>query len=119
MITSGNATVMVSDMDRAVDFYTRVLGLKLMTRAGSDWAEVETPGLTIGLHRAGHGPKPGIQGAISIGFDVAGSIETAMATLRERGVRFQGPVVDNEPVRLAFFGDPDGNALYLCEVKHH
>ncbi len=119
MITSGAATVMVSNMDRAVNFYTRVLGLKLMTRAGSDWAEVETPGLTIGLHLAGHGPTPGAQGAISIGFDVAGSLETAMATLRERGVRFEGPVVDNPQVKLAFFGDPDGNALYLCEVKHH
>ncbi len=119
MIASGNATVMVSDMDRAIDFYTRVLGLKLTTRVGSDWAEVETPGLAIGLHPAGHGPKPGTAGAISLGFDVEGSIETAMRTLEQRGVRFQGPVVDNDPVKLAFFGDPDGNPLYLCEVKHH
>jgi predicted enzyme related to lactoylglutathione lyase len=118
MIKSGAATVMVSSMERAVDFYTRVLGLKLMTPAGSDWAEVETPGLTIGLHLAKHGAKPGAQGAISIGFDVAGSLETAMATLRERGVRFEGPVVDNPEVKLAFFGDTDGNTLYLCEVKH-
>jgi catechol 2,3-dioxygenase-like lactoylglutathione lyase family enzyme len=119
MIKSGAATVMVSNMDRAVDFYTRVLGLTLMTRAGSGWAEVEAPGLTIGLHLGKHGAKPGTLGAISIGFDVAGSIETAMATLRERGVRFEGPVVDNPQVKLAFFGDPDGNSLYLCEVKPH
>jgi hypothetical protein len=24
---------------------------------------------------------------------------------------------DNEYVRLAFFADPDGNSLYLCETK--
>ncbi len=117
MITGGNATVMVSDMDRAVDFYTRVLGLELRTRVGADWAEVEAPGLVIGLHPAGHGPKPGTAGAISIGFDVDGPIERAMSTLAQRGVRFRGPVVDNDPVKLAFFGDPDGNPLYLCEVK--
>ncbi len=118
MIASGNATVMVSDMDRAVDFYTRILGLKLAARVGSDWAEVETPGLTLGLHPAGDGPKPGTPGSISIGLVVEGSIETAMGTLEQRGVRFHGPVLDSDAVKLAFFGDPDGNALYLCEVKH-
>ncbi len=35
MITGGNATVMVSDMDRAVDFYTRVLGLELRTSSAT------------------------------------------------------------------------------------
>ena len=55
MIAGGHATVMVADMDRAVAVYTRVLGLELLTRSGSDWAEVTTSGLTIGLHLAGHG----------------------------------------------------------------
>ena len=67
MIVGGNATVMVSNMDRAVEFYTRTLGLKLSSRFGDEWAEVEAgPGLTIGLHPAGNGPKPGIEGSISV-----------------------------------------------------
>ncbi|MCU1262991.1 MAG: hypothetical protein JWO80_5876 [Bryobacterales bacterium] len=34
MISGGNATVFVSNMDRAVEFYTGVLGLKLTNRFG-------------------------------------------------------------------------------------
>jgi len=121
MIAGGNATVMVSDFGRAVDFYTKTLGLKLMSRFGNEWAEVSAgPGLTIGLHPAGHGPKPGTEGAISVGFTITGTIEDAVATLKAKGVAFQGPVRDNadEGIKLAFFGDPDGNSLYLCEVVH-
>ena len=33
------------------------------------------------------------------------------------GVAFRGPVIDDVQVRVAFFGDPDGNDLYLIEVK--
>ena len=122
MIAGGNATVMVSDFDRAVEFYTKTLGLRLTSRFGNEWAEVEAgPGLTIGLHPAGHGPKPGTAGAISIGLTVKGPIEDAVGTLRSRGVAFHGPVLDRpeEGIKLAFFGDPDGNALYLCEVTSH
>jgi hypothetical protein len=32
-------------------------------------------------------------------------------------VVFRGPVVDDAQVRLAFFGDPDDNDLYLIEAK--
>lgn len=119
MITGGNATVMVRDFDRAVRFYTEALGLELRLRAGDEWAEIAAgPGLMIGLHpwSPGHGPEPGKAGAISLGLEVR-PIEKAIETLRAKGVSFRGPVEDNENVKLAFFADPDGNPLYLCEVK--
>ena len=120
MIVGGNATVFVSNMDRAVDFYTKTLGLKMSNRYGNEWAEVEAgPGLTIGLHPEGRGPKPGTAGSISIGFTIKGPIEEFVAGLEKSGVRFDGPVLDRpgEGIKLAFFGDPDGNHLYLCESK--
>ena len=53
MISGGNATVFISNMDAAVRFYTEVLGLKLTNRFGNSWATVEAgKGLTIGLHPA-------------------------------------------------------------------
>jgi catechol 2,3-dioxygenase-like lactoylglutathione lyase family enzyme len=118
MITGGNATVMVRDFDRAVRFYTETLGFKLLCRAGNEWAEIgAAAGLTIGLHAwGGHGPAPGSASGISLGLTVP-AIEPAIEQLRARGVEFRGPVVDNESVKLAFFGDPDGNPLYLCEIK--
>jgi len=44
-----------------------------------------------------------------------------VATLKAKGVTFHGPLLDKskeEGIKLAFFGDPDGNSLYLCEVVH-
>ncbi|MEP7220030.1 MAG: VOC family protein [Bacteroidota bacterium] len=120
MINGGNVTVMVSDMNKAVEFYTGVLGLTMNYRAGDGWAEIAAgDGLTLGLHGAGaHGPQPGTPGALSIGLDVDGTLESEMERLREAGVQFRGPIVENpnQGVRFAFFGDPDGNSLYLCET---
>jgi predicted enzyme related to lactoylglutathione lyase len=39
-----------------------------------------------------------------------------MDTLQSRGVVF-APVVDDKATRIASFSDPDGNSLYLVEVK--
>jgi catechol 2,3-dioxygenase-like lactoylglutathione lyase family enzyme len=41
MISGGNATVYVSNMDNAIRFYTEVLGLKLTNRFGNHWATVQ------------------------------------------------------------------------------
>ena len=41
MISGGNATVYVSDMDTAVRFYTETLGLTLTNRFGNHWATLE------------------------------------------------------------------------------
>lgn len=42
-------------------------------------------------------------------------LDAAMAEPGKKGVRFHRVARDG-PVRLAFFGDQDGNALYLAEV---
>ena len=118
MFTGGNATIMVRDFDRAIRFYVETLGLQLLYRAADEWAEVRAAdGLTLGIHPwRGNGPAPGSASGISIGLTVK-TIEPAIEELKKRGVTFHGQVQDNENVKLAFFGDPDGNPLYLCEVK--
>jgi hypothetical protein len=42
-------------------------------------------------------------------------IAEVVQVLSNRGVAFQGPVRQDGAVKLAFFADPDGNALYLAE----
>ena len=50
MITGGSPTIYVTDMDRAVAFYTQALGLKLRQRWENHYAEVDGGGgLIIGL----------------------------------------------------------------------
>ena len=113
MFSDANVTVMVSDLARAVTFYTETLGLTLKQQAGDGWAEIEAPGLTIGLHAAtAHGAQPGQAGSLSIGLGVA-NLDRAMAALKAKGVQFAPHISEDGPVRLAFFGDPDRNPLYL------
>jgi len=120
MITGGNATVYVSDMDRAVAFYVGTLGLALRSRAGHHWAEVAAGAdLVIGLHpQSEKSPAPGASGAILIGFNIDEPMADAVERLTQKGVQFRGPIVNDEEagIALAFFGDPDGNDLYLCQV---
>lgn len=117
LVNGGNATILVSDMDRAVGFYVDTLGLALQYRTGGDWASIDAgQGFSIGLHSARHGgPQPGTGGSITVGLTVTRPIEEVVTTLQGRGVAFHGPVLDQGFVKLAFFTDPDGNALYLSE----
>jgi catechol 2,3-dioxygenase-like lactoylglutathione lyase family enzyme len=121
MISGGNATIYVSDMGRALRFYTETLGFKVLERAGDAgqerWAAVDAGGgFVLGLHPAHPGgPAPGATGSIRIGFGLNQPIDEVVEVLQNRGVVFHGPVRADGPVKLAFFGDPDGNALYLAE----
>src|SRR3984957_15261497 len=91
MFATGNVTVIVSNMDASVRFYTEVLGLKLQYRFGDHWASVEVgKGLTIGLHPASEHSTPGRKGSMSIGLEVTGSIHEAVRALEAKGVKFQG-----------------------------
>ena len=118
VIEGGGPTIFVSDFDRAVRFYTETLGLALMYRGGNEFAMIDAGGgLTLGLHPPSNSAgAPGTSGGIQIGFNVTAPIEQVVETLKERGVTFRGPVKNDGSVKLAFFGDPDGNDLYLCEV---
>jgi catechol 2,3-dioxygenase-like lactoylglutathione lyase family enzyme len=119
MFSGGNVTVYVSNMDRAVRFYSETLGLKLAYRFGDHWASIEAgTGLTIGLHPASSANTAGRKGSMAIGLQLKGSIRDAVSALQAKGVRFQGDVV-NEGKAGSFIGfeDPDGNQLYLAEIN--
>jgi catechol 2,3-dioxygenase-like lactoylglutathione lyase family enzyme len=113
LYSESQVTLMVPDMDEAVRFYTETLGLRLKTRYGNEFAVVDAPGLTIGLH-----PLPTAQSPqahlMSIGLGVE-SLEATMQKLSERGLRFIGPIREDPPIRIAYFAGPGGTPLYLCE----
>src|SRR5215469_3270431 len=118
MFKGANVTVIVSDINKSIQFYTDTLGLQLKFQAGNDWAEVTAPGLTIGLHPTvrEHGPRPGNSESLSIGFTVD-NLQKVMAALKNKGVVFSQNTIEDGPVKIAFFADPDKNPLYLCEVQ--
>jgi predicted enzyme related to lactoylglutathione lyase len=117
-ISGGTASIYVSKMDRAIEFYTTALGLKLRIRMGEDWAEIEAgSGLVLGLHpaRPPATPAPGTVGAINVELAVTQPLETVIARLRARGVRLDELIMEYENVRLATLYDPDGNAILLAQ----
>lgn len=118
-ISGGNVSIYVSDMDRAIEFYTSVVGLRLRVRIANEWAELDAGGgLILGLHPAHEGSvKPGTAGAINIELAVS-DMDAEVAALRERGVSFVGDIQNYQNVRLATFLDPDQNALLLAQVLH-
>lgn len=123
ILKSANATVFVSNLDRAVHFYTETLGFKMLYRVEDHFAMIELNGFKIGLHPPGtNTPAPVANESIQIGLDVTVPIEQAVKDLTARGVTFDqcdgSTIVDDDgAVKLAFFKDPDGHVLYLCEPK--
>ena len=117
MISGGNATIIVANMDRSIHFYTEVLGLKLTNRFGNDWATVTAgEGLTIGIHPSSSKyPNPGTKGSILLGLDIDLPMEKAIAHLASHGVPVKGSVVRSEPGNFVNLEDPDGNEIYLWE----
>jgi catechol 2,3-dioxygenase-like lactoylglutathione lyase family enzyme len=119
MFSSGNVTVYVSNMDRAVQFYTEVLGLRLAYRFGDHWASVELgKGLTIGLHPSSDEMPAGRRGSMAIGLELGGvSIHDAVRQLGAKGVTFEGTVNEGKSGSFVGFSDPDGNRLYLAQLN--
>jgi len=111
-------TIFVSNMDRAVRFYTEVLGMKVEYRFGNDWASLKTEdGVTVGLHPASNASPAGRKGSITIGFEVSEPIDKAVAGMKAKGVKFSGPIVDDKEIKAAHFADPDGNEMYIVETQ--
>jgi predicted enzyme related to lactoylglutathione lyase len=109
------APIPTRDLDAAVAFYGTTIGLtRSVYIKERSYAEFETGNVTLSVY-----------GAEAMGMefhansnpmalhveDVAG----ARAALEQRGVTFSADTLDTGVCHMAFFADPDGNALML----HH
>jgi catechol 2,3-dioxygenase-like lactoylglutathione lyase family enzyme len=106
----------VSDVARAIDWYTRVLEFEVIEHVPeAGWAELRTPvaGVKVGLTQVEELPAPGGGAVLTFG---VGDLDTARARLESLDVRFDGETcVIPGYVRLATMFDPDGNVLMLYE----
>jgi predicted enzyme related to lactoylglutathione lyase len=107
--------VPTSDLATAVAFYGDTLGLKRSVYLPErGFAEFETGNLTLSIIS----PKSmGMEhhvsrNAIALHVD---DVEAARTKLEQAGVTFAGETFDTSVCHMAFFSDPDGNALML----HH
>ena len=103
------------DFERAVEFYGSTLGLHCSARYGQrPGAEFETGNLTLAVIAVEDFGMTfhANENAIALHVD---DIEAARAELESRGVEFVADTLDTSVCHMAFFRDPDGNALML----HH
>lgn len=112
--------VMVSDLERSVVWYQRVLGLRLVERrqlgqtliaflaAGEGQALVEL------VQKSGSYARKGVVNHIA--FSVP-DLDAALARLRVEGVNLEGvePIPIWDGGRIAFFEGPDGELLELVQ----
>jgi catechol 2,3-dioxygenase-like lactoylglutathione lyase family enzyme len=108
----------VVDIDRTVDFYTRVLGMRTVT-FGDGRRALHFGAQKINLHRAGHEfePKAARPAAGSADFCLVSAtpIDEVVRHLERCGVAVEdGPVARTGaqgPMTSVYFRDPDGNLL--------
>jgi predicted enzyme related to lactoylglutathione lyase len=115
-VTGTDFTIVpVTDYEQAAEFYGGVLGLEFGKRWGDMPAgEFETGNLTIALMQPdafGQEFKPH---AFPIALQVD-DVEAARGELESNGIEFPRDTLDSGVCHMAFFADPDGNALML----HH
>lgn len=85
MIKEANVTVLVNDIEKAIRFYTNVVGLNLKAHYGDQFAQVEAPGTIIALHPfSSSGRVPAKSENMSIGFSVD-NLDRALDDLKSKG----------------------------------
>jgi predicted enzyme related to lactoylglutathione lyase len=114
-------TLLVSDQDKALEFYTDVVGLEKRgdypTPDGPRFLTVGVKGQDFELVLWPGTPARGEAGSMVYTIEVE-EIRTAFETLKSRGVKFEPPEVLKFPWGyVARFRDPDGNQLQVREGK--
>jgi len=117
-------SVLVSDQDTTLDFYTNVLGLEKRVEnptpdgprfltvgvEGDEFQLVLWPG-TPGQAEPAMGRRPA-----SVTIDVD-DIRKTVEELKSRGVQFVSDLIEFRGVYVAQFEDPDGNLLQVREGR--
>lgn len=110
------------DVDRCVDFYTRVLGMtlerfgegRLALKFGAQKFNIHPPGFDAGIKA--RTPTPG---SLDLCFLADGPLDEVMARLKQHNVPIEeGPVVRTGArfaIRSVYIRDPDDNLIEISE----
>ena len=99
----------VTNLDRAVEFYQKVLGKEPLFHR-DDWAEFELGGQRLALNKSSS-----TSGIGAIVYFLAQPIEGFILRMKELDAVLDGNIEIHSYGKLARFRDPDGNILGLYE----
>ncbi|MGH7539593.1 MAG: VOC family protein [Gemmatimonadota bacterium] len=119
-VTIGHVHLKVADVERALAFYTGVLGFEITQRYGSQAAFVAAGGYHhhIGLNtwesRGGSSPPPGSTGLyhVAIRYPTRATLADAFRRLVEAKIPLEG-ASDHGVSEALYLRDPDGNGIEL------
>lgn len=119
-VSIGHIHLKVGDLDRAVAFYSGVLGFEVVARMGPSAAFLSAGGYHhhIGLNtwesRNGPPPAPGTTGLYhaAIRYPDRAALADALRRLTSAGITLQG-ASDHGVSEALYLSDPDGNGLEL------
>jgi catechol 2,3-dioxygenase-like lactoylglutathione lyase family enzyme len=102
---------LTQDIPRAKRFYTETLGLEIESEGENDM-EFRAGQVTLDIFNPASIGQPFAVSPAGLALRVP-DVAAARAELESKGVGFDGETVDTGVCHMAFFHDPDGNALLL------
>ena len=112
-IKGSNVTVNGKDLDKSISFYESI-GLIVNNRWGNYYAQLNAPGVVIGLHPTTDINLKDNSGNVSIGF-TADDFEEAKSLLQRLSIKTTE--MQEEGGQFLLFNDPDGTSLYFIKPK--
>jgi uncharacterized glyoxalase superfamily protein PhnB len=121
------ACIDVDDLERAITFYTQVLGLKVGRRLGSEWAELlgATSPIDLLVRPAGSPASPSAPivrdyrrhwTSVHLDFTVS-ELDTVVQRAQAAGATLERDIQEREWGRMANLADPFGHGLCLLEFQ--
>lgn len=118
-----NVRYIVNDVDKAIPFYTEVLGFKVEMHPAPGFASLSRGDLHLLLNRPGAGgagqampkgqlPTPGGWNRIQVEVQ---DLEETVEKLKNLGVRFRNEIVTGNGGKQILLEDPSGNPVELFQ----
>ncbi len=122
----GHVHLKVADLDRAIDFYKRVLGFDLVQRYGHQAAFLSAGGyhhhLGLNTWHSKGGPRPDARATglyhVAYLYPTRAALGRAVGRVISEGVEVSG-WADHGVSLAVYFDDPDGNGIELYWDKPH
>lgn len=116
LIQIGQITLAVTDPDRSEQFYSDVLGLRMLYRFG-DLVFFDCAGVRLMLEKSNDAKPVVSSGCIYFRY---ADLALTVTKLEQRGVAFTSRPhliarMDDHDLWMAFFTDPDGHTLALMQ----
>lgn len=121
------ACIDVDDLEKAISFYTRALGLTVGRRFGNNWAELLGASSPIDLLETPAGSSASPRSVLARDFArhwtpvhldfVFDDLDAAVARATAAGATLERPITVEAYGRLANLADPFGHGLCLLEMN--